>query len=316
MERTKIDIRTLIAKKRRGDKIVMLTAYDHPSAKLLDEEGVDIILVGDSLANVVLGYPDTRPVTMDEMLHHTRAVARAVRYAFVLGDMPFMSYNVTEAEAIRNAGRFIKEAGADAVKMEGGGWVVDRIQAVVAAGIPVCGHLGLTPQTASLLGGHRVQGKQAAKARRLLDDALRMEDAGASMLVLELVPDRVAALITERVSIPVIGIGAGPDCDGQVLVYHDMLGINADFQPRFLKKYANLDKVIREAVQSYRADVLEGTFPSAEQSFSMSDQEFDKLASMLDSGPERQGRLPAGTEGGSGDSFDEPQDPPYGSATR
>ncbi len=322
MERTKIEIKTLRQKKRKGDKIVMLTAYDYPSAKVLDEEGVDVILVGDSLSNVVLGYSDTRPVTMEEMLHHTKAVSRAVEYAFVLGDMPFMSYNVSLPEAIRNAGRFIKEAGTDAVKMEGGGWVVDRVRHVVAAGIPVCGHLGLTPQTASLLGGHRVQGKQAAKAAKLVEDALRLEDAGVFMLVCELVPDRVAALIAERVSVPVIGIGAGPDCDGQVLVYHDMLGINADFQPRFLKKYANLDKVIREAVQGYRADVLEGVFPTAEQSFTISDQEYAKLSAMVSAGPSGGTAQGSGldTQGGS-DSQPGVEDEdlggsPYGSSVR
>lgn len=282
MQKRKITFDLLRQKKRQGAKIVMLTAYDYPSAKLLDEEGVDVILVGDSVANVVLGYPDTRPVSMEEMLHHTKAVTRAVRYALVLGDMPFMSFNVSQAEAIRNAGRFIKEAGADAVKIEGGGPMVDTVRAVVQAGIPVCGHLGLTPQTAPLLGGHKLQAKQAAQAARLVEDALRLEDAGIVMLVLEMVPDRVAALVTERVSVPVIGIGAGPACDGQVLVFHDMLGYNPDFQPKFLRRYADLDTVIREAVQAYRAEVLSGEFPSSEHSFSISDTEYKRLLQLLE----------------------------------
>ncbi len=286
MQRKKVTFEMLRERKRRGEKIVMLTAYDAPSARILDEEGVDVILVGDSVANVVLGYPDTRPVTMEEMLHHTKAVSRAVRYAMILGDMPFMSYNVSPAEAIRNAGRFIKEAGADAVKIEGGGPMVDRVRAVIQAGIPVCGHLGLTPQTAPLLGGHRLQAKRAAQAAKLVEDALRLEDAGVIMLVLEMVPDRVAALVAERVSVPVIGIGAGPDCDGQVLVFHDMLGYNPDFRPKFLRRYADLDTVIREAVQAYRAEVLAREFPSADHSFSMSDTEYRRLLELLESSEE------------------------------
>ena len=221
-----MDIQTLAAMKREGRKITMLTAYDHPTARILDEAGIDTLLVGDSAANVVLGYPDTLPVTMDEMIVITRAVSRAARRAMVIGDMPFMSFQRSIPDAIENAGRFVKQGGATAVKLEGGSAVLDTVHAIVGAGIPVCGHLGLLPQSAAMLGGYRVQGLTAGPARAILDDARRLEDAGAFMIVVECVPDRLGALLSRTVEVPVIGIGAGAGCDGQVLVVHDILGVN------------------------------------------------------------------------------------------
>lgn len=287
MERKKVELHHLESRKKKGEKLTMLTAYDYPTAKILDEEGIDILLVGDSVANVMLGYDDTVAVTMEEMLHHTKAVVRAVDYALVIGDMPFMSYNVSLPETIHNAGRFLKEAGADMVKMEGGGHVAETIAAVVRAGIPVCGHLGLTPQTASLIGGYRVQAKSSKAARRLLEQAKELESAGAALLVLECVPQEVAAIITDRLSIPVIGIGAGGGCDGQVLVLHDLLGIQAGFKPKFVKQFADLDTSIREAVQAYRTDVLSDTFPTADHSFTMPRKSLQKLRSLLEKSEEK-----------------------------
>jgi 3-methyl-2-oxobutanoate hydroxymethyltransferase len=272
----KLDLLTLRARKGSGEKVTMVTAYDCPTARLADEAGIDVVLVGDSVGNVVLGYADTRPVTMEEMLHHCRAVSRGVTHALIIGDMPFMSFNVTEAEAIRNAGRFVKEGGADLVKLEGGAAVAATVGAIVRAGIPVCGHLGLTPQTATALGGYKVQGRTAAAARALLADARRLEEAGASMIVIECVPDRVTERITAAVQIPVIGIGAGPACDGQVLVLHDLLGIGAA-PPRFVKRYAELGEAIRQALVAYRDDVRSGAFPAREHGFTVPD---DELASI------------------------------------
>jgi len=285
MGRKKVELYSLAELKRQGRKITMLTAYDYPTAKLLDEEGIDVILVGDSVANVVLGYSDTRPVTVDEMLYHCKAVMRGVQYSLVIGDMPFMSFNLSQQDAVANAGRFIKEVGVDAVKIEGGGAMVERVASVVQAGIPVCGHLGLTPQTASLLGGYRVQGKMAAQAATLVEDAIALQDAGVFMLVLELVPARLAGLIARKLEIPVIGIGAGVDCDGQVLVVHDMLGINPAFTPKFLRRYADLDGVIREAVQTYRSEVVSEEYPLEDHSFTMADEEFDHLLTLLGEAP-------------------------------
>ncbi len=274
----KVDLSKLAARKAAGEKLTMLTAYDFPFARLLDEAGIDLILVGDSLGNVVLGYPDTLPVTMEQMLHHTRAVSRAVQRGLVIGDMPFMSYNVTVPEAITNAGRFIKDAGADIVKLEGGEAVAQTVAAVVRAGIPVCGHLGLTPQTATQLGGYRVQGRTAATAKKIWEDALRLEDAGASMLVLECVPDRVAERISRSLRIPTFGIGAGPGCDGQVLVLHDLLGLGGgEIQPRFVKRFAELAETTLSAVGAYKDEVEAGTYPAVEHCFSIPDHELDKL---------------------------------------
>jgi|YNPNPStandDraft_1061719.scaffolds.fasta_scaffold22874_3 3-methyl-2-oxobutanoate hydroxymethyltransferase len=262
----RITIRDLQAMKERGEKIAMLTAYDFATARLLDAAGVPLLLVGDSLGMVVLGYDSTIPVTLEEMLHHTRAVVRGTQRALVVGDMPFMTYHITESEALRNAARFLQEAGAQAVKLEGGGPRVATVQRIVESGIPVMGHLGLTPQSVHQLGGFRAQAKSAEEARCLLEDALRLEDAGAFALVLECIPAELAAVVSQRLRIPTIGIGAGPDCDGQVQVIHDLLGLIADFVPKHAKRYAHLAPVIQEAVQTYLAEVQQGQFPTEEHS--------------------------------------------------
>ncbi len=271
-----VDLGSLKARKSKGERLTMVTAYDYPFARLADEAGIDLVLVGDSLGNVVLGYADTRPVTMEEMLHHTAAVSRGVSHALVIGDMPFMSYNVTVPEAIRNGGRFIKEAGADVVKLEGGAAVADTVSAMVRGGIPVCGHLGLTPQTASQLGGYRVQGRTADTARILLEDARLLQEAGVCLLVLECVPDRVAARVSAELSVPVIGIGAGAGCDGQVLVLHDLLGLGGGGEPKFVKRFGELGESVRKALGAYRDEVRAGTFPAAEHSFTIEDEELEK----------------------------------------
>jgi 3-methyl-2-oxobutanoate hydroxymethyltransferase len=243
----KVSILDLQRKKVESQPITMLTAYDYPGANLVDEAGVDLILVGDSLAMTVLGHPNTVSITVDEMLHHCKAVARGASRAFLIGDMPFMSYQVERSEAVRNAGRFMKEGGMDAIKLEGGREVADTIRAIVSAGIPVMGHLGLTPQTATKLGGYKVQGKTAAAAQRLLEDALILEEAGCFAIVLEAIPALVGKTVSQKLTIPTIGIGAGPDCDGQVMVFHDVLGLYDRFTPKFAKKYADLRQPILEA---------------------------------------------------------------------
>jgi 3-methyl-2-oxobutanoate hydroxymethyltransferase len=265
----KMTIRDIIEMKRSGEKITVLTAYDASLARMLDSAGIDMILVGDSLGNVLLGYESTVPVTMEEMLHHARAVKRGVSRALLVGDMPFMSYQVSATEAIINGGRFLKEAGCDAAKIEGGEEVAETVRAMVRAGIPVMGHIGLTPQTASQLGGYRVQGKDRESAHKLMHAAGVLEDAGAFSLVLECVPAQLAQAITAAVSIPTIGIGAGASCDGQVLVTHDMLGIFDNPVPSFVKKYVDLAPQIKEAVASYQKEVREGSYPDAEHSFFM-----------------------------------------------
>jgi 3-methyl-2-oxobutanoate hydroxymethyltransferase len=277
MERKKISIPDLMAKKRAGEKITMLTAYDFSMASFIDQAGMDMILVGDSLGMVVLGYESTVPVTMEEMLHHCRAVRRGVRYAFLVGDMPFMSYNISREEAIRNAGRFLKEAGCDAVKLEGGLEMADAVRAMVDAGIPVMAHIGLTPQTVSKLGGFRVQGQDRLAARRLLDSARALEAAGAFSVVMECIPDKLAGLITRSLVIPTIGIGAGPECDGQVLVTNDMLGLYEKFLPKFVKQYIQLHPQIRAALKEYALEVKEGGFPGPEHCFSMDPQDLNSL---------------------------------------
>lgn len=280
-ERKKVTVLEVQAKKERGEPITVLTAYDYPTAILVDQAGIDIILVGDSLGMVVLGYETTLPVTMEEMLHHCKAVRRGARYALLVGDMPFMSYQADVAEAVRNAGRFLKEAGMDAVKLEGGAAIAPTVAAIVGAGMPVMGHIGLMPQSVAKMGGYKVQGTTAASARRLLDDALALEEAGCFSIVLEGIPDRVAELITRRLRIPTIGIGAGARCDGQVLVLHDILGLFDRFTPRFVKRYANLAPLIRQAVEAYCDDVRAGRFPTAEHAFNISDAEFAALAEAL-----------------------------------
>jgi len=277
VSRKKVTTLSLKNKKERGEPITMLTAYDYPTGLLVDQAGIDIILVGDSLAMVVLGHENTVAVTMDEMLHHCKAVARGAKNPLLVGDMPFMSYQVDEKEAVRNAGRFLKEGGMDVIKLEGGCDMVHTVRAIVDAGIPVMGHIGLTPQTISKLGGYRVQGKDVAAAKALLDDAWALESAGAFSLILEAIPSPVARLITERVSIPTIGIGAGPDCDGQVLVIHDLIGLFDRFMPKFVKQYANIFPVITEALESYRDEVIAGTFPGPEHGYSMSDEALQAL---------------------------------------
>ncbi len=253
--------------KRKGEKITMLTAYDHSMAAVLDEVGVDILLVGDSLGMVVLGYDSTLPVTMEDMLCHTKAVTRAVKRALVIGDMPFMSYQISVEEAVRNAGRFMQEAGAHGVKLEGGREVAEVTRRIASSGIPVMAHLGLTPQSVHQFGGYKVQGKEDAAAQRIIEDAKILEEAGAFSVVLECVPAKLAERITQSIGIPTIGIGGGIHCDGQVLVIHDMLGMFEKFTPKFVKKYANLNSQIKEAVKQYVEEVRTGVFPGKEHSF-------------------------------------------------
>ncbi|MEN6394492.1 MAG: 3-methyl-2-oxobutanoate hydroxymethyltransferase [Anaerolineaceae bacterium] len=272
--RKKITTLSLLTKKQHGEPITMLTAYDYPTALALDQAGVDMILVGDSLAMVVLGYENTLSVTMEDMLHHSKAVRRGARYALLVGDMPFMSYQVSISEAVHNAGRFLQEAGMDAVKLEGGRERMDTIRAIVAAGIPVMGHLGLTPQSVNQLGGFRPQGRNAAAANHLLEDALLLQEAGCFSLVLESIPARLAAFVSQSLDIPTIGIGAGAGCDGQVLVTHDLLGLFDRFTPKFVKQYANLNTIMREAFTKYIEDVKKSAFPAKEHSVEMPEDEW------------------------------------------
>ena len=269
----KLSLTELAAVVEREERIVMVTAYDFPSARLADAAGMDIVLVGDSAAMTVLGHSSTVPATMDEMLMLTRAVTRGAWRPLVVADMPFGSFQVSDEEALRNAIRFVKEAGADAVKLEGAGPSLSRVLALVGAGIPVMGHIGLTPQSATMLGGFKAQGKTAAKARRLLEDAVALEDAGCFSLVLEAVPAPVAGRIGERLTIPTIGIGSGPDCDGQVLVLHDVLGLYEGRSPRFAKRYADLATEIRTALERFAGDVRSGAFPTEEHTYAMPEEE-------------------------------------------
>lgn len=268
---------TFAAAKAKGEKLSMLTAYDYSTAKLEDESGINGILVGDSLGNVVLGYEDTVSVTMEDMVHHGAAVARGAKNALVVVDMPFMSYEVTVEEAVRNAGRLMKEGRAGAVKLEGGVRVAEQIRAIVKAGIPVMGHIGLTPQSINVFGGFKVQGKSEEAARALLADAKAVEEAGAFAVVIEAVPAALAQMITDAVSIPTIGIGAGAGCDGQILVYQDMLGMFSDFTPKFVKRYANVGEVMREAFANYADEVASGAFPTEEHTYKIKDDVLEKL---------------------------------------
>lgn len=277
----KITILDLQQKKEQRQKIVMMTAYDYPSAALVDQAGIDIILVGDSLGMVMLGYDNTISVTMADMLHHCKAVARAARQAFLVGDMPFGSYEVSSGEAVRNAVRLLQEGAMNAVKLEGGQEMSATIKAIIAAGIPVMGHIGLTPQSLSKLGGYRVQGKTAEGAYELLQDALFLQDAGCFAVVLEAIPAPLAALITARLSIPTIGIGAGRECDGQVLVYHDLLGLFEGRRPRFVKQYADAGKIIYAALTAYRDDVQTGRFPEEQHTYEMPPGEIEKLNDLI-----------------------------------
>ncbi len=255
--------------KQKGEKITMLTAYDYSTAKIVDEVGIPLILVGDSLGMVVLGYESTIPVTMEEMLHHTKAVARGTKRAMVIGDMPFMTYHISTEDALRNAARFIQEGGAQAVKLEGGVTVAEKVRSIVSCGIPVMGHIGLTPQSIHQLGGFRVQGKTLEAAKKLLKDAHALEDAGAFAIVLETIPTQLATFITQSINIPTIGIGAGAGCDGQVLVINDLLGSFTEFVPKHAKQYAKLADIMSNTITQYYNEVKDGSFPTDEQGFSM-----------------------------------------------
>ena len=270
-------IATLQKQKQAGDKITMLTCYDYTTARLMDAAGIDTILVGDSLGMTMLGYEDTLPVTMEDMLHHSAAVVRGTEKALVIGDMPFMSYQVSVEEAVRNAGRFIKEAHVQMVKLEGGAAVCPQIEAIVKASIPVCAHLGLTPQSINAFGGFKVQGKSEEAARTLIEDAKRIEAAGASMVVLEGIPYKLARIITQLLTIPTIGIGAGDGCDGQVLVYQDMLGMFPDMKPKFVKVFAETGEYMKNAFGDYIREVKDGTFPDESHSYKMEDEVAQKL---------------------------------------
>ncbi len=263
--------------KEQGEKLTMLTAYDYTTAKLIDEAGIHSILVGDSLGMVCLGYENTLSVTMEDMLHHTKAVTRGAKNALVIADMPFMSYQTGCYDAVVNAGRMLKEGGAHAVKLEGGKEVCPQIEAIVRASVPVCAHIGLTPQSVHALGGFKVQGKGGEAAQKLLEEAKAVEQAGAFAVVLECVPEKLAALITEKISIPTIGIGAGAGCDGQVLVYQDMLAMYGDMSPKFVKVFANVGEEMKKGFAAYKREVQEGTFPSGEHTFRMDESILDKL---------------------------------------
>ena len=277
----KLALPKLAEMKRRGERIVMVTAYDAPGARFAEDAGIDIVLVGDTAAMVVLGYDGTVPVTMDEMLFLTRTVVRAARRPIVIGDMPFGSYQVSDEAAVENAIRFIKEARADAIKLEGAGPSVSRARAIVGAGIPVMGHVGLTPQSATMLGGFKTQGKTSEAARRLVAEALELEAAGCFAVVLEAVPAPVGAEITRRLTVPTIGIGAGADCDGQVLVYHDLLGLTEGHLPRFVKRYASLSGEIRDALTAYVTDVRSGAFPEEQHTYSIHAHELEEFEAGL-----------------------------------
>ncbi|BCZ46693.1 3-methyl-2-oxobutanoate hydroxymethyltransferase [Clostridium gelidum] len=268
---------TFMQAKNEGKKLSMLTAYDYSMAKIIDESGINGILIGDSLGMVIKGDEDTLSVTMDEVIYHTKAVKKGAKNALIVSDMPFLSYHVSVEQAVLNAGRLVKEGGANAVKLEGGANVLAQVKAIVDAQIPVMGHLGLTPQSVNAFGGFKVQGKNELAAKKLIEDAVLLEKAGAFSIVLEGIPEKVAELITNSVSIPTIGIGAGKNCDGQILVYQDMLGMFDDFIPKFVKQYANIGTVMREAIGSYVKEVQDGTFPEAKHTFKIDESELRKL---------------------------------------
>jgi 3-methyl-2-oxobutanoate hydroxymethyltransferase len=289
----KLSLTEIAERKRRGEKLVMVTAYDHPSARLADAAGVELILVGDSAADNVLGYDSTVPVTVDELMVLVRAVARGAEHALVIADMPFGSFQVSDETALANAVRFVKEAGADAVKLEGAGPSLSRVQAIVGAGIPVMGHVGLTPQSATMLGGFKAQGRTAAKAQRLHADARALEAAGCFAVVLEAVPAPVADRITEALMVPTIGIGAGAGCDGQVLVWHDLLGLSDRRPARFVRRYAEVGDEIRRALEAYAGDVRTGAFPAEEHTYSIPEEELGLFNASTQTAEERE-RAPDG----------------------
>ena len=280
-ERKKITLPYLFDKRARGEPITMLTCYDYPTAYLQEEAGIEMILVGDSLGMTILGYESTLPVTMDDMIRHAQAVRRGAPTAWLIGDMPYMSYQPSVETAIRNAGRFMAEASCDAVKLEGGREMADRMAGIVAAGIPCMGHLGLTPQSASSLGGFRVQGKDSARALRIVEDARILEEAGAYAVLLEMVPDRVCQIITERAHIPIISLGSGPHADGQLLIFHDMFGLYPRFKPKMAKVYGNAGEVILNGVKQYVREVQDRAFPQPEHGFSIKDDDYDELLGQL-----------------------------------
>ncbi|HHW09792.1 MAG TPA: 3-methyl-2-oxobutanoate hydroxymethyltransferase [Firmicutes bacterium] len=276
-ERKKVTIETLRAMKRQGEKATFITAYDYPLAKYAERAGIDMILVGDSLGMTVLGHKTTLPVTMDDMIRASQAVTRGAKAPFIIGDMPFMSYQPSDRDAVINAGRFISEANCDAVKLEGGRRVAERVKAIAGAGIVVMGHLGLTPQALAQMGGYRVQGKSLAQYRQLLDDALALEDAGAHMLLLEAIPNEVAALIHDQLQIPVYGIGAGSGVDGQLVIIHDLIGMFDEFKPKFVKRYAEVGQIITEAIAAYCREVKEGVFPGPEHYYPIPPEQLTEI---------------------------------------
>ena len=273
----KTTVSTLKKQKENGEKITMLTCYDYSMAKLMDEAGIEILLIGDSLGNTMLGYENTLPVTMEDMIAHTAAVSRGAKNAFVLADMPFMSYQTGTRDALINAGRLMKEGRAGAVKLEGGASVCPQIKAITEAGIPVMAHLGLTPQSVNAFGGNRVQGKTEEAAKKLIEDALAVQEAGAFAVVLECIPEKLAKIVTEKLDIPTIGIGAGAGCDGQILVYQDMLGMFSDYVPKFVKKFANVGDVMKQAFKDYISEVSAGTYPAQEHTFKIDEDVLEKL---------------------------------------
>ena len=277
MNGKKNTVATLLNMKKSGEKVSMLTCYDYTTARIMENAGINTILVGDSLGMTMQGYDTTLPVTMDETVIYTRSVVRGCTNTFVIADMPFMSYQVSAAQAVENAGRLIKETGANAVKLEGGAAVTEQIRAIVNAGIPVCAHIGMTPQSVNVFGGFKVQGKGEANAKRVLEDAFEVQQAGAFMCVLECVPPKLAALITKKVDMITIGIGAGAGCDGQVLVNQDMLGMFSDFTPKFVKRFANVGEIMKQAFADYSAEVKAGTFPAPEHTYAISDEVIEKL---------------------------------------
>lgn len=278
----KTTVADFVSMKRNGEKITMVTGYDYSTAKLIDSSGINSILVGDSLGMVMLGYPDTISVTMEDMIHHSSAVVRGTENALVICDMPFMSYQTSVYDAVINAGRLMKEGRAGAVKLEGGKEFAEHVKAIVKASIPVCGHIGMTPQSVNVFGGFKVQGKTLDAAKKLIEDALALEEAGVFAIVLECVPEKLAEYISELMSVPTIGIGAGAGCDGQVLVYQDMMGMYSDFTPKFVKQYAQTGKAMREAFEKYSEEVKSGAFPTEEHSFRIDEEVMQKIKAWRD----------------------------------
>lgn len=277
MSNKKFTVSSFLNAKKNNEKISMLTAYDYSTAKILDEAGVDSILVGDSLGMVMLGYENTLQVTVDDMIHHCKAVSKGAKNAMIIGDMPFLSYHISVEDSIKNAGRLVQEGNAHAVKLEGGSEIIDKVKGIINAKIPVIGHLGLTPQSVNMFGGFKVQGKSLEDAQKIIDDALLLQEAGVFAIVLECVPEKLAKIITEKLQIPTIGIGAGKYCDGQVLVTQDMLGMYTDFTPKFVKKYSNLNDSIKKGVKEYIDEINDAKFPSKEHTFKIDEEILEKL---------------------------------------